>query len=533
MRAWISGRARGSDGPDEARQRSLSRWSFALLAVALLACPALDVSLPISTPALADDDGGGDDGGGGGFGGGGGDDGGDDGGGGGFGGGGDDGGDDDGDDRASSPGAAKKTFLFGSTRSKSEPKSRAGNKKKDRKALPPKKQKKKAAPAKKKAVRPVLVALDLPQSANAQLRRAGFSVVSDNRLASTGTRVQRLRAPANMSLARARSTLQRLGAVTSDINSFYTPQEGADCPGKAGCDYRHLVGWTPDSTRACTEMPRIGLVETHVERSHPALAGQKVTLIDVRPSGRKQSGAAHGTGIAALLVGAEDSTARGLLPGAELVVATPFYRVGGNDRAEAADIIRAIDEIVARDPHVVSLSLAGPPNAALERVLEVVRAKGIPVVAAAGNAGPKSRPLYPAAYDSTVAVTAISASLKAFRRANRGEHIDFAAPGVDIMVADGRRGLTRSSGTSYAVPFIAASLAVMRKQQPEADIDSFIAELAAQSRDLGKPGKDPVFGWGLADASRLCAGAAPATAEALAAEPQRLEKSPAAPGARE
>ena len=177
-----------------------------------------------------------------------------------------------------------------------------------------------------------------------------------------------------------------------------------------------------------------------------------------------------------------------LLPDAELIVATPFYRAGNADRAEAADIIRAIDAVVARQPDVLSLSLAGPPNAALARVLETVRARGIPVVAAAGNGGAKSKPLYPAAYDTTIAVTAVTANLNIFRRASRGDHVDFAAPGVDIAVADGKNGLTKRSGTSFAVPFVTASLAVLRAQQPARMIDDIVGELAASAKDLGEPG---------------------------------------------
>jgi hypothetical protein len=472
-------------GAEECRRRSPFWRISAILAMAFLAMPAIELIQPTGTSAYADDDGG-DDGGGGGGGNGGGDDGGDDGGG-GFGGGDDD---DDDDGRVTRPGGAERKSLFGSSRTKTE---RVKKKKKAKKAPKP-----------KKVARPVLVVLDLPERASAQLQREGFTILSDSRLASTGTRVQRLRVTGNMSLARAKSKLQRLGAVTSDINNFYTPQVSPDCGSKEGCDLRHLAGWTPDNMQACVAKPRIGLVETHVQVKHPALAGQQITLIDVRPPGRKLSGSAHGTGIAALLIGAGESGARGLLPDAELVVATPFYRVGNTDRAEAADIIRAIDAIVASNPHVISLSLAGPPNEALERVLKVVREKGIPVVAAAGNGGPKSKPLYPAAYESTVAVTAVASDLRAFRRASRGEYIDFAAPGVDLTVADGSKGLTRTSGTSFAVPFVAASLAVMRQQQPAADVDTFISELASQAKDLGKPGKDPVFGWGLANASRLC-----------------------------
>ncbi len=370
----------------------------------------------------------------------------------------------------------------------------------------------KAAIAKKKVIkkkqvqapRPVIVALDLPDTASPALRRQGFVVISDERLSATGLRIMRLRLPANMSVRRANQVLGRLGSKAVDLNAFYTPQSQDACVEGQICGVRSVIGWNASGGTVCPASPRIGLVDTHLQLEHPALAGQKIEVIDVKPAGRKPSSLAHGTGIAALLAGARGSNAEGLLPDAELIVATPFYRAGNGDRAEAADIIRAIDAVVARNPVVLNLSLAGPPNAALAEILERVAQKGIPVVAAAGNDGSRSKPLYPAGYDTTIAVTAVASDLKIFRRAPRGGHIDFAAPGVEVRLADGKGGITRSSGTSFAAPFLSASIALMREREPDMTIGSIVAELADNARDLGRPGKDQAFGWGLVNAASLC-----------------------------
>jgi subtilisin family serine protease len=308
-----------------------------------------------------------------------------------------------------------------------------------------------------------------------------------------------------MTVRRANQILARLGSKAADLNALYRPQSEQDtCADGETCGVRTLVGWNSKWDTICPASPRIGLVDTHLQLDHPALSGQKIEVIDVMPKGRKPSSLSHGTGIAALLAGARGSNAQGLLPDAELVVATPFYSTGAGDRAEAADIIRAIDAVVARGPDVLNLSLAGPPNAALAAVLERVVAKGIPVVAAAGNDGSRSKPLYPAGYDTTLAVTAVASDLKIFRRAPRGGHIDFAAPGVEVRLADGKGGVTRSSGTSFAAPFLSASIAMLRDRQPDRPVDSIVAELAGNARDLGRPGKDSAFGWGLINAAHLC-----------------------------
>ncbi len=456
--------------------RGLSAAAMAMLLSLVLILPA---DLPAFAPsvALADDHGGGGD---------------------------DGGGDDDGggrdDDDDDDNGVSSRD-----TRSRTD---RVKERRQQQKVIKKKAAQKKAVQKKpvKKAVRasrPVIVALDLSDSALGTLRRRGYAVLSDNTLSATRSRVTRLRTPANVSSSRARAAVVRLGASSADLNTFYRPQDINPCEGETECRVRGIVGWPDGNLATCTASPRIGLVETHLDLKHPALAGQTIEMIDVKPKDRAQSRTDHGTGIASLLVGAEGSVAEGLLPSAELVVATPFYKANDGDRAEAADLIRAIDAVVARNPDVLNLSLAGPPNAALEKVLEAVQAKGIPVVAAAGNGGARSKPLYPAAYDTTFAVTAVTPKLDIFRRATRGAHVDVAAPGVEVVVA-GQKGTTRKTGTSFAAPFVAASLAILRDADPQKPLPALYDEITRRTRDLGKPGRDPVFGWGLLDASGLC-----------------------------
>ncbi len=441
--------------------RSIKR----LLVIAAVLAVALGPPVPVLpglgvTAALADDDGGGDDGGGGG-------------------------------NRGGKRGASANGEAKDSTSAKVR---RVQAKKPVAKA-----QTRRVAPQ-----RPVLVALDLSDSAVTRLRRQGYAVLSDDRLSATGLRVLRLQVPAGVSLARARTAVVALGASAADLNTIYTPQSGEDCGDDQPCKMRRIIGWPEDQTGPCKASARIGLVETHVDLGHPALATQKITLIDVRPANTRKSDAAHGTGIASLLVGAIGSPAQGLLPHAELIVATPFYRSGKGDRAEAAGLIRAIDAVAAHRPDVLNLSLAGPPNAALEHVLKAVHALGIPVVAAAGNGGARSKPLYPAAYGTSLAVTAVTPGLTIFKRATRGAHIDIAAPGVDVVVAGPEAGVARMSGTSFAAPFVTASVALIRKTEPELPLASLERAMALRAHDLGKPGKDSTFGWGLIDASGLC-----------------------------
>jgi Subtilase family len=70
---------------------------------------------------------------------------------------------------------------------------------------------------------------------------------------------------------------------------------------------------------------------------------------------------------------------------------------------------------------------------------------GVVLIAAAGNGGAKSRPLYPAAYAEVISVTATDADDKLFQGANRGTHITLATPRRGPAAAGTGRGLPSSN----------------------------------------------------------------------------------------
>jgi len=89
-----------------------------------------------------------------------------------------------------------------------------------------------------------------------------------------------------------------------------------------------------------------------------------------------------------------------------------------------------------------------------------------------------------------------------YSQANSGPYIDFAAPGVKIWTAVPGGGKFQS-GTSFATPFVAV-LVGLAVQKSNIDTRAVRVGLAKQSADLGAPGKDPVFGFGLVTAKPSC-----------------------------
>ncbi len=348
-----------------------------------------------------------------------------------------------------------------------------------------------------------LVALGLDEGTLATLAGQGFTVRERFALATLGD-IVRLGIPGGTTPDAARqSVLAAAPAAIVDLNAIYIPGAEA-CEGLA-CGQLRLVGWpVVEAGGRCGEGIVLGIVDTGINPSHPALAEADVTLLPVLGAAPRVSRESHGTAVAAVLVGAGDPRIRGLLPEARLVAADAFVEdASGRTHTDAFRLVAAIDTVAKEGPDALNLSLTGPANLVLEAAVNAVAEAGVVVVAAVGNDGPTSPPLYPAAYDAVVAVTAVDANRAIYRRAVQGDHVDFAAPGVDVWTAASVSGARPKTGTSFAAPFVAAALALAR-HNGAVDRGAAVDRLAAGVEDLGAPGRDTVFGWGLMGAGGLC-----------------------------
>jgi len=331
-----------------------------------------------------------------------------------------------------------------------------------------------------------------------ELQVKGYLFDTVTELPALGLRLAEVAAPSTFDITSVRNgVLDVVGKDRAevDLNHFYTA--GAPVSTSDG-------GVEP---RAAMLLPsdlddldlRVGMIDSHVDTSHPALASSR---IETRSFARPGADAPefHGTAIASILA-ANSAEFRGLAPNAELFAASVFEL--DSKRGEVAStvsLIRALDWLLSTEVDVINISLAGPPNRLLEKALQRAADNRVVVMAAAGNGGPVARPMYPAAYDSVVAVTAVDATQQVFRLANRGEYLALAAPGVDLRHARAGGGYAASSGTSFAVPFAVTAAARLSRLRPQQDIITMLLESAL---DLGPPGRDTIYGYGLLTLSSL------------------------------
>jgi hypothetical protein len=266
-------------------------------------------------------------------------------------------------------------------------------------------------------------------------------------------------------------------------------------------------------TVAKGERVLVAVVDTPIDAAHPDLAGVVQASFDATGAGDKPH--AHGTGIASVI--AAHGKLTGAAPGVHILAAHAFSSNASS--GTSLNILKGLDWAGKSKANIINMSFAGPADAELHTMLAALRANGAVLVAAVGNAGPRSPPLYPAADPSVIAVTATDMDDKAFAQSNRGTHIAVAAPGVNILAAAPDGGYQMPSGTSFAAAQISGIAALLLECNPKLDAASIRRILMATAHDLGPPGHDDQFGSGLADALAAVKAVGPKTSDASATTP--------------
>ena len=303
------------------------------------------------------------------------------------------------------------------------------------------------------------------------LQALGFTVTSREALPGVGLELLSIKVPGDRS---AEAALAELVSRKSDaifaLNHVFTAGKVSRLAPSAARPPRRPPG-----------QAAVGLIDGGV--AHAALpAGIRLETANFAARGSAQVN--HGSAVAALLAEA----------GVGRIYSANIFD-GRN--ASAASMVRALDWMAGHKVPVINISLAGPPNPIVHRLIKILRARGHAIVAAVGNAGPAAPPLYPAAYPEVIGVTAVDARGTVYRRANRGPQTMLAAEGVNVPAPDGSGTLRAVSGTSFAAPRVSARLARAMTAPDAGTRDRVLADVVRRARDLGAPGRDPVFGFGL------------------------------------
>lgn len=308
----------------------------------------------------------------------------------------------------------------------------------------------------------VLLITDPPADLSQRLAGSGFAVTGIDRLGDVGISVAAVRVPEGLPLAKAEAALRRLmpdSEISADTLSF---QSGSVATARTGAAGRRSA---PPEIAAPVGVVDGGAAGAVAEQRGFALGAPM-------PS-------AHGSAVASLLQGA----------GVRRVLVADVY---GKDRAggSALAIARAFDWLVGRGVRTINISLVGPANPVLAKVVAAAQRRGVVVVAPVGNDGPAAPPAYPASYPLVLAVTGVDARNRPLIEAGRALHLDYAAPGADMRAANAAGQMVPVRGTSFAAPLVAARAAAATGQDVRQVLDH-------EAVDLGPRGADTSFGRGL------------------------------------
>jgi len=285
-------------------------------------------------------------------------------------------------------------------------------------------------------------------------------------------------------------------------NYLYTLQQdaGAAAAAAAAPQYALEKLRIDDSTRALATGDKVlvAVVDTAIDETHPDLAGVVAASFDsIRGAILTRT---HGTSIAGAI--AAHGRIQGVAPKARILSVRAFDTTESGAQGVTFSILKGIDWAAQSQARIVNMSFAGPQDPAMHRLLGAAFDKGVILIAAAGNAGHKSPPLFPAADEKVIAVTATDADDRLFANANVGPYVAVAAPGVDVLLPVPGGAYELETGTSVSGANVSGVAALVLEHRPGLRPAAFRNLLIRTAKPLGAGGHDIELGAGLVDAFR-------------------------------
>ncbi len=246
----------------------------------------------------------------------------------------------------------------------------------------------------------------------------------------------------------------------------------------------------------------VAVIDTGIDEDHkdlPKLAGGTNTIDDTHWG---DDGSGHGTHVAGTIAALDnDIGVVGVAPKAALYAVKVLDDDGSGT---VGSVVAGIEWAVEQEVPILNMSLgAGSDSQTLRDACNAAESKGHLLVAAAGNEGnPPGRGdnvLYPARYDSVIAVAASNEDDRRAGFSSTGPDVELIAPGVDVLSTIPGNGYTRYSGTSMASPHVAGAAALIwavNTDLSHADVREILRDTA---EDLGLESNHQGYGLVRAD----------------------------------
>ncbi len=251
----------------------------------------------------------------------------------------------------------------------------------------------------------------------------------------------------------------------------------------------------------------VAVVDTGVLGTHEDLTGSVIPGLDLasdaatydHANNGEVDPAGHGTHVAGVIA-AHVNNKVGIAGAAPAVKIMPVRVLDASGSGSSSTVAEGIIWAADHGARVINLSLGGGPSQGMREALQYALSKQVVTFAAAGNSYQDgNQASYPAAYPEAVAVGAIDQTRHHASFSNTGSYVDLVAPGDLIWstYGQGHAQYALMSGTSMATPYATATAALVLGEDPTLSASDLTHILEANASDLGAPGRDNTYGYGL------------------------------------
>ena len=244
---------------------------------------------------------------------------------------------------------------------------------------------------------------------------------------------------------------------------------------------------------------KVGIIDTGIDMDHPDLAANiKGGYNCIRETTNFDDDHGHGSHCAGIVAAINNTIGVvGVAPNAWLYGIKVLNRRGSGT---TTDCIQGIQWCTNNGMDVISMSWGSTTySQAMNDACTAAWNAGCLLVGAAGNSG-NTNIIYPAKYSSVLAISATDSSDNLAYFSCYGNQIFMAAPGVSIYSCYKNGGYATMSGTSMACPHVSGVAALIWARYPAYSNAQVKSRLQNTAEDLGSPGWDIYFGYGLVDA---------------------------------
>ena len=243
----------------------------------------------------------------------------------------------------------------------------------------------------------------------------------------------------------------------------------------------------------------ICIIDSGIQRNHEDFQG--VNIIGGYPAGWDTDNYGHGTHVAGTIAAMNNAVGVvGVTPGTvSLYILKVFGDTGG--WTYASTLVDAAYRCRDAGANIITMSLEGANFSSIENYAfnQLYNDYGILSVAAAGNSGGTAY-AYPASYEAVISVGAVDQNKVVASFSRRNDRVELVAPGVSVYSTYKNNSYANMSGTSMATPHVAAAAALVWSANPSWTNAQIRQALGSSAQDLGDPGRDNAYGYGLVQA---------------------------------